>query len=111
MNNYPESTDDYDKKFLRVLLSELFSKKDLKHCGQKNTIKHFNRPTLKFAKGDFDLTFVYIVPQHFIIAPLLNNDCSFYFLPSIDIYELRTKEDKRRYDAFRSLAIEIGNEI
>lgn len=62
-SRYPDSTEDYDKMFLQVLLTEVFCKTDMKHCGKKETIAHFSRPALKFVKGNYGLVCSHIVRQ------------------------------------------------
>lgn len=49
--NYPLLTADFDEKFLRALLSAIFTKMELKECAIKSSLLALNPDRLKFAKG------------------------------------------------------------
>lgn len=53
--NYPQSSIDYDRNFLSHLLRAVFIYKDLKACGEKESIAHFPRAALALTKGNWNL--------------------------------------------------------
>lgn len=50
-SSYPSSTVDYDDIFLRMLLEEVFTKNELRLCGEEKKISSLNEVKRKFVKG------------------------------------------------------------
>lgn len=99
---YPKTSSDFDLEFLRHSLRAIFTKGELRNCASLSSLKELNRGKLQFAKGDnnnFNLSCVKVLHYFFLLIIM------------IGIYQYRVGNDKKRFDAFRRFAIEIGEEI
>lgn len=56
-NSYPESTIDFDEKFVYILSFAVFDKNEMDNCLNSDNLKNLNQDRLKFVKGIVDYYF------------------------------------------------------
>lgn len=97
---YPHINENFDVTFLFHLLRAIFTDQDLELCSKNSTIKHLNRPKLKFAKS---MNIIFCTFQYI----------SFIYIKHFTqgVFEDRTENDKQRAKAFKNHTIAIGKHL
>lgn len=104
-STYPKTTSDFDKEFLWYLLNGVFTKAELKLCGNASSLRTLKPDKLKFVKGK-SLNYCYESSNY-----EYNNWFSLIYINNLAIFAQRVDGDKKRMDSFRQNTMEISQRI